>query len=228
MEEAASSSSTIRLDYFSNWQTITGEKRTTIYFSHLAATGSPFHAISGWKTVRIRDRATGKEYKVINGNGITLRNDAVFAFHNSGSEIGFSLDFELMPSTVRNIDVMFLDYKWFEDVQLDPAKDYNDPVFHLHYMLRTISFFTRVKSIISFKLDNAVQSDIVLRQYYEAPNKPADCTAAATLTLAFAIEEQEQPYQVYAYYTVGDGERNWQFTATPSIGCDIISLDGDN
>ena len=206
---------------------MTGEKRTTVYFSHLACGGAPFHAISGWNTVRIRDKATGKEYKVINGNGITLRKDAVFAFHSSGQEIGFSLDFELIPSTVRNIDVMFLDYKWFADVQLDPDKDYDDPVFRLNYMLRTLSFYTRVKSVISFKLENSIQSDLVLRQYYETPNKPSDCTAAATLTLAFAIEEQHQPYNVYAYYTIGDRERHWQFTATPSIGCDMISLEGE-
>lgn len=223
----ASSSSTIRLDYFSNWQTLAGDKRTTIYFSHLACGGAPFHAITGWNTVRIRDKATGKEYKVINGNGITLRRDAVFAFHTTVPEIGFSLDFELMPSTVRNIDIMWGNDKWFSDVQLDPSKHYNDPVFRLNYMLRTLSFYTRVKGIISFKLENNIQSDLVIRQYYVAPNKPADCTAAATLTLAFAKEEQEQPYNVYAYYMDGDRERNWQFKATPSIGCDMISLEGD-
>jgi hypothetical protein len=223
----ASSSSTIRLDYFSNWQTITGEKRTTVYFSHLACGGAPFHAISGCSTIRIRDKATGKEYKVINGNGITLRKDAVFAFHSSSREIGFSLDFELIPSTVRNIDIMWGASKWFADVQLDPAKNYESPVFRLNYMLRTLSFYTRVNKVITFRLENSIQSDLVLRQYYESSNKPADCTAAATLTLAFAIEEQDQPYNVYAYYTIGDRERHWQFTATPGTGCDMISLEGE-
>ena len=225
-KKPVSSASSTRLDYFSNWKTVIGEQKTTLYFSYVPKPGSyAFHAIKDWKTVKVRDKATGKEYKVIDGNGITLRNDAVFAFHcNNGHEIGFSLDFEPMPSTVRNIDVIFLDDKWFADVPLDPARHYNDPVFRLHYMLRTISFYTTVNRVISFNFDNTVQSDMVIRTYYEKSYPPRDCTAGGTLTLAFPIAEQETPFSVYAYYFIGEDKKYWQFTATPSIGCEMISL----
>jgi hypothetical protein len=223
-KQPTSTASYFRLDYFSNWKTIAGEKKTSLFLSFIPRPGaSVFMSYSGWNSIKIRDRATGKEYKITNGNGITLRNDAVFAFHNKTDEIGFYLDFEPMPSTVRNIDVFWADSKWFENVPIDPTKT-EDGIFALSYLLRTISMYTTVSKNIYFNFENSSQSDLYINRYYQAPNRPTDGTASGTITLAFPISEQDTPYNIYAYYHEGETENNWKFTATPGIASQLIVL----
>ncbi|MDB5251840.1 MAG: hypothetical protein JWP27_1009 [Flaviaesturariibacter sp.] len=223
-KQPVSTGSYFRLDYFSNWKTVSGQATTSLFLSFIPRPGSfTFASYSGWSGIRIRDRATGKEYKITNGNGITLRSDAVFAFHNKGDEIGFSLDFETMPPTVRNIDVYWGDSKWFDNVVLDPARTNEDHIFVLYYLLRTISLFTTVNKTIYFDFENSSQSDLYINRYYTKPSEPSDCTASGTLTLAFPISEQGKPYTIAAHFA-GEAGNRWSFTAEPEIGGQLISL----
>jgi hypothetical protein len=224
-KQPVSTASFFRLDYFCNWKTVTGERRTSLFLSFIPKpSNSRFMSYTGWSKIRIRDRATGKEYKVTDGNGITLRNDAVFAFHNSTDEVGFSLDFEVMPSTVRDIDVYWDDSRWFADVHLDPAGSQGDKIFMLSYLLRTITMYTSVPKNIYFNLENTSQSDLYINRYYPAPQRPASATAAGTITLAFPLSEDGKPYTIIAYYTEDGAERRWQFDASPGMGSQMIVL----
>lgn len=225
-KEPVTAGSHFRLDYFSNWKAVTGEKKTTLFLSFIPRPGnSPFLSYSGWGSIKIRDKATGKEYKIIKGNGITLRNDAVFAFHNKKDEIGFSLDFEAMPSTVNNIDVFWEDSKWFSNVQLNQPQSTDDNIFVLSYLLRTISMYTTVNKNIWFEFERWSQSDLSIKLYYPPSENPADGTAAGTITLAFPISEQDTPYYIDAYYYIDDTtQSHWRFTAIPGIGSQLISL----
>lgn len=224
---------TFRLDYVSNERNKDGSGKATLYLTFLSDPNCfTFCTIENWYDIKIRDNATGKIYKITNGNKITLRNDAVFGFYNTGEEIPFSLTFEALPADVKNIDVIWTlngkDYNWFTNVDLNPQRDdsESEPYFYFNYFLFTVTFYSSLPSNIYFVLDGHDQSDLVLDQtYYDNNRAPSSCGSSGTLTIGFPRTEKDHRLDIEAYSTSNDGKkRKWKFTETPSIDCFFIKM----
>ena len=217
----------IRLDYIENRTDFLGNKTTILFLKYIPKPDDfELTGFNGIKYMKIVDKHTGKEYKLINGNGITKRSDAKFYFHNKGGEIGFSLSFEQIPSTVTDIDIVWYDSKFFKNIKIDAESNDEDFAYNFEYFFRSLSFYTTIPGLLYFSVEGTMGSDMTIELYYPESEKPKECGASGTITFAFSQAMKDRDIKIQAQ-TSKDNERKafWNFTEKPQAGsCEYIRL----
>ena len=209
------------LSYVENTDDEEGEPITNLYLKYLP--GPNFREYSNcwdWSLLRIVDKRTGRSYKIIDGGGISLREDASFAFHNKGGEVGFSLSFEQIPSTARSFDLLWDDVPYFKDIAIDPERDDDNSVFRFQHIFRTVAFYSNASTKVYFTIDGLERSLFSIHTPYLAGSRPKGCGAAGTMTFGYSPSVAGREVRIVAKTTNSDGTTStWEMTETPNVTC---------
>lgn len=218
----------LRLEYLENSENLDEENVTTLYFKYIPTDDNSFSLNGGYYyKMRILDNETGDTYDMIDGKGLpTSEKNGFILFHNKGGEIGFSLDFEQIPSTTTDISILWGDKEFISDITIDSERDDNTIGFRFNYLFKSLAFYKTVPYKVTLIADGFSQFT-EMNSHYKDGYEPSGFGSGGTVTLIFSGRfDKEIEFKAYPPYEV---KVYWQFTLTPqSANDDFIVLSEEN
>ena len=216
MQRSSPGMNSLRLDYLENTENIDDESVTTLYFKYLPYGDDPFSLSGGYYyKLKILDNETGETYEMIENNELPAsEKKGMILFHNNGGEIGFSLDFQQIPSTT-DISILWGEKEFISDITLDPERNDDDMAFRFDYIFKSLIFYTTMPYKVVVMAEGYAQFTNI-KSYYDEGSKPSGYGSPGTVSLLFSGRfDKKIEIKANAEYAAN---AYWNFSLAPQIG----------